>query len=269
MNNLSSNVIDAENNWWGHNSGPSGAGLGSGDAVSSNVDFTPWLSSVAINAGSDQTLYIGYGPTGVTLTAYATGGTGTYSYLWSTGATTQSITVLNSIGVGDHTYTVTATDATGCNSGLDEVIVTVEDVRCGNNNDKVRIYHNGRSICVSPNAIPAHLAHGDEFMLGKIGVPGEGEIPSQFALQQNYPNPFNPTTSIVYSLPVDANVSIEVYNVLGERVAQLVEGRVSAGYYSVPFDASLLSSGVYIYRMAAAGDNGERFLKVEKMMLMK
>jgi carbonic anhydrase/acetyltransferase-like protein (isoleucine patch superfamily) len=84
-----------------------------------------------------------------------------------------------------------------------------------------------------------------------------------------YPNPFNPTTTIVYGLPVDANVSIEVYNVLGERVAQLVEGRVSAGYYTVPFDGSSLSSGMYMYRMTALGNNGEHFVKIGKMMLMK
>lgn len=88
-------------------------------------------------------------------------------------------------------------------------------------------------------------------------------------MEQNYPNPFNPTTSITYALPVDAVVSIEVYNVLGQKVSQLVEGTMTAGYHNVSFDASSLASGIYMYRMTAQGINGEHFVRVQKMMVAK
>ena len=76
------------------------------------------------------------------------------------------------------------------------------------------------------------------------------EIPDRFTLQQNHPNPFNPATSIQYGLPVNTDVSIEIYNTVGRRVATLVENEnQSAGWHEISFDASNLSSGTYIYRI--------------------
>jgi hypothetical protein len=95
------------------------------------------------------------------------------------------------------------------------------------------------------------------------------QIPTEFALEPNYPNPFNPTTTISFALPVDATVSLAVYDVLGRRLADLVEGRVIAGVHDVVFDASNLSSGVYFYRLSALGDNGKQFTAVQKMLLAK
>ncbi|MCO6446010.1 MAG: T9SS type A sorting domain-containing protein [Ignavibacterium album] len=88
--------------------------------------------------------------------------------------------------------------------------------------------------------------------------------PSQFELTQNYPNPFNPTTKINYAIPFDSKVTISVYSVTGELVAELVNDFVSAGAYSVDFDGSNLASGMYIYKMTAGN-----FTKTNKMMLMK
>ncbi|MDI6402574.1 cohesin domain-containing protein [Balneolaceae bacterium ANBcel3] len=90
------------------------------------------------------------------------------------------------------------------------------------------------------------------------------ETVQEFALGQNYPNPFNPTTTIRYELPTASHVTIDVYNVLGQRVANLVNRDMSAGVHTVNFDGSSLSSGIYIYRMQA-GD----FVKTNKMMLVK
>jgi hypothetical protein len=103
---------------------------------------------------------------------------------------------------------------------------------------------------------------------GEEGVVAS-ELPTTFGLSQNYPNPFNPVTTIMYALPVDANVSLVVYDALGQKVAQLVQGTVQAGYHQVSFDAAKLASGVYFYRISALGVNGTNFTRIQKMILMK
>ncbi len=75
------------------------------------------------------------------------------------------------------------------------------------------------------------------------------EIPIAFVLEQNYPNPFNPTTTIKYFLAKDCNVKLKVYDLLGRDIETIVNGYQSAGYYQYIFDASRLSSGIYIYRL--------------------
>jgi hypothetical protein len=98
----------------------------------------------------------------------------------------------------------------------------------------------------------------------------EVAIPKDFAVSQNYPNPFNPTTKIDYQVPVDAKVVMEVYNITGQKVMELVNQQMSAGYYTVDFGASKLASGVYIYRLAAVDvASGKNFSSIKKMMLLK
>lgn len=89
-------------------------------------------------------------------------------------------------------------------------------------------------------------------------------LPEVFALNQNYPNPFNPTTIISYSIPKQTNVSLKVYNLLGQLVTTIVNKQQNAGNYEYQFDASSLSSGIYFYSLKA----GE-FTKTQKMMLIK
>ena len=74
-------------------------------------------------------------------------------------------------------------------------------------------------------------------------------VPSAFGLKQNYPNPFNPSTMIEYSLPQKSNVELNVYNILGVKVATLINSSKEAGTYKVEFNASELSSGLYIYEL--------------------
>jgi len=76
-----------------------------------------------------------------------------------------------------------------------------------------------------------------------------GTVPSEYELSQNYPNPFNPTTQIDFSVPVSGFVSLKVYNSLGQVVATIFEGHQQAGAYTVTFDGSGLSSGVYLYQL--------------------
>ncbi len=90
------------------------------------------------------------------------------------------------------------------------------------------------------------------------------DLPSEFALLSNYPNPFNARTVIEYQLPVSSSVKLEVYNILGSKVATLVNGEEVAGYKSVTWDASEVSSGVYFYKLTAAG-----FLDTNRMILLK
>jgi glycosidase len=90
------------------------------------------------------------------------------------------------------------------------------------------------------------------------------DVPSSFSLGRNYPNPFNPTTTFSYDLAETSIVKLEVFDMLGRRVAELENGRKSAGSYSVRFDAGNLSSGIYIYRLQAAGK-----VFTQKMTLIK
>jgi hypothetical protein len=94
--------------------------------------------------------------------------------------------------------------------------------------------------------------------LAALGIPG------QFVLEQNYPNPFNPSTVIRFGLPRSSEVSIVIYNTLGQKVAELLNEQREAGYQEARFDGSGLASGVYYYRLHA-GD----FLETKKMIILK
>ncbi|MEE9225996.1 MAG: S8 family serine peptidase [Bacteroidota bacterium] len=96
-------------------------------------------------------------------------------------------------------------------------------------------------------------------------------LPIAFKLYQNYPNPFNPSTVISYDLPGESHVRLSVYNMLGELIAILVDGKESAGSQSVEVEAEQLSSGVYFYRLEARSTDGTRemFLQTRKMVVVK
>ncbi|MFC2119662.1 T9SS type A sorting domain-containing protein [Bacteroidota bacterium] len=93
--------------------------------------------------------------------------------------------------------------------------------------------------------------------------------PDVFALEQNYPNPFNPSTMIKFSLAADSKVSLTVFDVLGQEVANLLSGDLAAGSHEVNFNASNVNSGVYFYRIDATAVDGTNFTSVKKMILTK
>ncbi len=98
--------------------------------------------------------------------------------------------------------------------------------------------------------------------------------PIDFALNQNYPNPFNPTTTINFTLPVNSNVKLVIYNLLGEEVQTVISQFMLAGNHSVKFNAKSssnkeLTSGIYLYKLNAIGVNGKEFNQTKKMMLLK
>jgi hypothetical protein len=127
-------------------------------------------------------------------------------------------------------------------------------VRVGNN-DQLHLLSQAPTITLDP----------DVHTLTLILINGAlAQRPSDYSLCQNYPNPFNPYTTINYQLPVQDAVTLKVYNMIGEEVATLVAGIQDAGYRSVQFNASALSSGIYTYRLTAG-----LYTEIRKMILIK
>ncbi len=104
----------------------------------------------------------------------------------------------------------------------------------------------------------------DDFVGYTTAVKQENTSPKTYGIEQNYPNPFNPSTKIVYSIPRISNVTLKVFNILGQQVKTLVNQTQSQGTYTVTFNASSLPSGIYFYSIEA-GD----YTQVKKMILLK
>jgi hypothetical protein len=127
-----------------------------------------------------------------------------------------------------------------------------------------------QSFPLSQGAIEAHRILGDAAYY-KINAANEqaqqkinSQSPIEYSLVGNYPNPFNPTTNIKYQLSKNGFVTLKVYDILGREVASLVNENQQVGNYSVSFDASKLSSGIYIYTIRA-----NDFVQSKKMNLVK
>jgi hypothetical protein len=108
------------------------------------------------------------------------------------------------------------------------------------------------------------IHYSDAIHVGTLtGIEGK-QIPTEFLLAQNYPNPFNPSTIINYGLPTGSRVTLEVFNILGQRVALLANNVMEAGYHHALFDGKGLSSGVYFYKLTAGS-----FVDSKKLLLMR
>jgi len=126
--------------------------------------------------------------------------------------------------------------------------------------------YEARSTTYPPNDVATTFAFTAKhtFTQLPVSVRDDENIPNVFQLRQNYPNPFNPVTSIKYSVPERSKVSLKIYDILGSEVATIVNDTQEAGIYETYFDASNLSSGVYIYTLKAGSNIGSK-----KMILMK
>ena len=206
------------------------------------------------NAGEDKNVVYGYGSNCTTLNGMASGGVSPYTFSWSGGSAPNNISTTVCPATTTN-YTLTVTDKNGCTRS-DDVIVNVNDVRCGSKMDKVQINHNGEVICVAREAVPAHLNHGD-VLGGDEQLPAitgtrtqENEIPEKNQLTlTGYPNPFINSTTLQYILPTDGKVIIVLYDISGKEVATLVNANKKAGHYKIDFARGDLSSGVYYSRI--------------------
>jgi len=128
-----------------------------------------------------------------------------------------------------------------------------------------KMYVNFHTAIYPGGEVRGQLLYGSDVVASVAPGPQSGVLPGQFRLDQNYPNPFNPSTVIGFQLTKSSRVSLEVYDVLGEHVATLVDGLTPPGEHQVLFDATRFSSGVYFYRLTADG----ALLATRKMMYIK
>jgi hypothetical protein len=125
------------------------------------------------------------------------------------------------------------------------------------------------NIFVYKDSTALNLSRAQQTIIQSVTQPlgisnSNNQIPSDYSLSQNYPNPFNPTTHIKFALPQDGNVSLKVYDMLGNEVAVYVNGFLKAGSYNADVDASNWASGVYFYKLITP-----EFTATKKMMLIK
>jgi hypothetical protein len=163
---------------------------------------------------------------------------------------------VNANGVTGTWASVGVVPASGSSNSPKKYSFTEKDLQAGKHQYRLKLVDNNGSYKYS-SVIETEVA-----------------IPKNFEVSQNYPNPFNPTTRINYSLPFDSRVTVEVFNITGESLGQIVNQEQSAGYYSVNFNSSGLyrniASGVYIYRVSAVDkSSGKSFSSIKKMMLLK
>jgi hypothetical protein len=269
-------------------------GLGAGtytvkvkDAKGQVVTLIVTITEPAVliaNAGPDQTIYYGYGPKScANLLGTATGGTPSYGFVWSNGATTAATTVCP---ISTTTYNLSVTDANGCKAN-DQLTICVMDVRCDKGGNaiikgtgrKVMVCHHSannktETICVDASAVPAHLAHGDE--LGDCGA--TVSCTSSARLEENgvhlddhaetlnqlangvesplvaYPNPFANTTTLAFTATSSEQTQVEILDLNGNVLMLVYSGKTEAGQqYAFEVDGSKWNSYIYIARIMSNG----------------
>lgn len=148
-----------------------------------------------------------------------------------------------------------------------------EVIAAGNSNSPKEYSFTDRNLSSAKYQYRLKMIDADGSHKYSSVVDAEIQLPKEYAISQNYPNPFNPSTRIDYELPFDSKVTIELYGISGEKIATLVNGYQSAGYYTTELNAGKLnlSSGAYIYRMIADSQDNtvQTFTQVKKLLLTK
>jgi hypothetical protein len=143
------------------------------------------------------------------------------------------------------------------------------DIVCGSSSDPDWRFYTRYKVSALDNteweSVKSDFESIKAHSLNKDNLISENNNPTRFELSQNFPNPFNPSTEIKYSIPVNAYVTITVYNLLGEEVSRLINNEFkTTGYYSIQFNGANFASGVYFYRIEAGN-----YISTKKMVLIK
>ena len=208
-------------------------------------------TSNVFTGGNPNVLYLGYGAQSTLLTATASGGS-SFTYSWAGTSflddATSASPEFTPTAAGSYTYTLTVTNEYGCTSTCD-ITIEVVDAVCGNNNNKVLVCHNGNTICISPNAVPAHLANHQDDYLGSCT--NKTDITGSTAFSA-YPNPSTGIVNLEISILDDTELQIEVFSATGQLVyAETLSEK--AGHYVHSIDLSNVSSGVYMIKVMNDG----------------
>jgi len=239
---------------------------GNASTATTTVTVNPVLSAIipdvyAMNPAVDlkNTIYLGYGPTSLTVTAIPAGGSAPYTYRWNTSDTTASIPV-NLAG----TYTVVITDLKGCTTTA-SIVINILDVRCGNDNTKVTVCHNNHTICVAQPAVQTHLDHGDH--LGTCG----GRMDVTAAEQTGV----SVTRMAVYPNPSEGQFIVKLEGFKpGKAVMMVMDGNgkllqqqsivLSVDKQTVPVNLDNCATGIYFLRIITNDET-----KIEKLIIKR
>jgi hypothetical protein len=218
--------------------------------MSNTVTVSP---STTVTGQQPNTIYIGYGPQTVTLTSSANGGSG-FTYNWTTTTSTTSLGTNGTLAVsptGTTSYIVTTMNAAGC-IDIDTVTINVMDVRCGTNNEKVKVCHkapgkpsNQSNLCIDSMSVAGHLAHGD--MLGYCTTGNahgqQSRVAGTEATLSVYPNPTKGTINLVLPKYTD-NAQVVVTDLSGKVIRTIEVGANSGRELQVDLTGN--AKGVYL-----------------------
>jgi hypothetical protein len=213
-------------------------------SYSGNISVSP---SPTVPGQLPNTIYLGYGPQSISMTASVQNDFPPYTFAWTINATSNSITV-SPTSTTD--YAVTVKNAFGCAIRLNQTIKVV-DIRDGNKN-KVFICHNGHSQSVSVNAVPAFLAQGDQLGDCNLESISRSINSSETVVQKSislYPNPAPYKTTISFTLDQDQLVSATVIDLQGRVVMKTIHKNFKAGKQLIDLNTSRLNNGTYFAQL--------------------
>ena len=176
----------------------------------------------------------------------------------------------SNLGGGQYSVNLNISQTTNTNPIFFTMPVQLK-ITIGSTDTLVTVFNNigNQNFDIVINGLPSGLTFDpNNYILKDLlsivtGVENEA-VPNIFTLAQNYPNPFNPTTTISYSLPEKSFVSLVITDLLGRKVAALVNEEKPQGNYTVSFNANKLSSGIYFYTLSSG-----KFIKTKKMILLR